>query len=129
MSDEIAEIIPRPPSSPIGSTLLIVTTLGLILAIALVWAELFGEYLPTVKPGQQPDPEMVKHVARTEAEKHSRDHYAEDFPGSDDMLSAVERDLQVSSKVGDLSAGSGGGGDMGGGDMGGGADVEAPDGQ
>lgn len=119
MSDEIAEIIPRPPSSPIGSTLLIVTTLGLILAIALVWAELFGEYLPSLKPGQQPDPEMVKHVSRTEAEKHSRDHYAEDFPGGDDMLSAVERDLQVSSKVGDLSAG--------GGDMGGEAPVESPE--
>lgn len=124
MSDEIAEIIPRPPSSPIGSTLLIVTTLGLILAIALVWAELFGEYLPAVQPGQQPDPEMRAHVARTEAEKHSRDHYAEDFPGGDDMLSAVERDLQVSSKVGDLSAGPGSS-DMGGG--GGEAPVEAPE--
>ncbi len=125
MSDEIAEIIPRPPSSPIGSTLLIVTTLGLILAIAIVWAELFGEYLPTVKPGQQPDPEMVKHNARQEAEKHSRDHYAEDFPGGDDMLSAVERDLQVSSKVGDLNAGSGAAGDMGGGSL----DPEATEGQ
>lgn len=127
MSDEISEIIPRPPSSPIGSTLLIVTTLGLVLAIAIVWAELFGEYLPTLAPGQQADPEMSKHVSRVEAERHSREHYAEDFPGGDDMLSAVERDLQVSSKVGDLTAGPVGGGDMGGGDTGGGAPVDSPE--
>lgn len=109
MSDDVAEIIPRPPSSPIGTTLLIVSTLGMILAIAFVWMELFGEYLPAPRPGQQPDPEMRNHVARTEAERHNRDHYAEDFPGSDDVLSAVERDLGVGPKVGDLSASPSGG--------------------
>jgi hypothetical protein len=135
VSDEAAEIIPRPPSSPIGSTLLIVSTLGLILAIAVVWMELFGEYLPTLPPGVQPDPEMAKHVARKDAENHTHDHYAVDYPGETDVLAAVERDLGVGSKIGDLSAGGGAGaGDAGGGagDAGGGGEAprqpEAPDG-
>ena len=107
MSDEIADIIPRPPSSPIGSTMLIVSTLGLILSIAIVWTELFGEYLPTLPPGAQPDPEMKNHTPRVVAEKHIFDHYGADYPGSDDMLAAVERDLGVSSTVGDPNAGPG----------------------
>jgi hypothetical protein len=120
VSDEIAEIIPRPPSSPIGSTLLIVSTLGMILAIAIVWNELFVEYLPAGPL----DPEMSKHVVRTEAERHTRDHYAEDFPGGGETLASVEADLQINANVGDLSAGAGGGG--GGGDA---SQPESPDGQ
>ena len=125
MSDEVAEIIPRPPSSPIGSTMLIVSTIGMILAISMVWSELYGEYLPAGTPPA----EMSKHVSRSEAEKKTRDHFAEDFPNGE-TLSSVEADLQLSSTVGDLSAGSGGGG--GGGDSGGGGGetppVENPDG-
>ncbi|MCO5165325.1 MAG: hypothetical protein M9894_03030 [Planctomycetes bacterium] len=120
MSDDVADIIPRPPSSPIGSTMLIVNTLAMILAISVIWAELFGEYLPTVGPGQQLHPEMSKHASRQIAEKHVRDHYAVDFGSDSDILASVERDLQVSSKIGDLSGPSGGGG--------GGGGVEAPDG-
>lgn len=107
MSDETAEIIPRPPSSPIASTMLIVSTIGLILAIAVVWSELFGEYLPGAPPpGVTPSAEMARHVPLKEAENHTRDHYREDYP-DDDVLASVERDLGVGSKVGDLSAGSG----------------------
>lgn len=126
MSDEIADIIPRPPSSPIGSTMLIVSTLGLILSIGVVWAELFGEYLPTLAPGQQPDAEMKNHPPRMIAEKHIFDHYGADYPGSDDTLAAVERDLQVSSNVGDLNAGPGAS-DMGASDSGESAPVDSPE--
>lgn len=107
MSDEIADIIPRPPSSPIASTMLIVSTIGLILSIAIVWTELFGEYLPTLAPGQSLDSEMTKHPPRAIAEKHIFDHYGIDYPGGDDMLVSVQRDLGVSDTVGDLNAGPG----------------------
>jgi hypothetical protein len=126
VSDEIADIIPRPPSSPIASTMLIVSTLGLILSIAIVWTELFGEYLPTLAPGQQPDPEMVKHPPRAIAEKHIFDHYGADYPGSDDMLAAVERDLGLSSTVGDPTAGPGAS-DMGSSEAPSEAPVETPE--
>ncbi|MBX3467542.1 MAG: hypothetical protein KF878_11690 [Planctomycetes bacterium] len=117
MSDDVADIIPRPPSSPIGSTMLIVNTLAMILAVSVVWAELFGEYLPTLAPGQSMHPEMAKHGSREIALKHVRDHYAVDFGGDSDVLASVERDLQVSSKIGDLTGGPSGGG---------GGGVEAP---
>jgi hypothetical protein len=129
MSDETAEIIPRPPSSPIGSTLLIVCTLGLILAIGVVWSELFSEYLPGAPPpGVTLSAEMAKHVPLRDAENHTRDHYKVDYP-DDDVLASVERDLGVGSKVGDLTAGSG---DASSGDTGGTGEatppVENPDG-
>lgn len=107
MSDEPAAIIHRPPSSPIGSTLLIVTTIGLLVAIGVVWAELFGEYLPTLKPGQTADPEMRNHDSKKIALEHRHDHYGVDYGSDANILEAVEKDLQISSKVGDLQAGGG----------------------
>ncbi len=117
MSDnEPAPIIHRPPSSPIGSTLLIVTTIGLCVAIGVVWTELFGEYLPTLKPGQSEDPEMKNHASKKIALEHIRDHYGADFGQDTDIMEAVERDLGVNRRIGDLEAkgGSGGGGEGGG---------------
>ena len=105
MSDEVAEIIPRPPSSPIGSTLLIVSTIGMFLAISIVWSELYGEYLPAGAP----DSEMSKHGSLIIAQNKVRDHFALDFPNGE-TLASVEGDLQLSSTVGDLNAGGGGGG-------------------
>ncbi len=47
MSDEVPEseqpeIIPKPPSHPITTSLLIVSFFGVILCIALVWAGVFS---------------------------------------------------------------------------------------
>ncbi len=114
MSDnEPAPIIHRPPSSPIGSTLLIVTTIGLFIGIGVVWTELFGEYLPTLKPGQTEDPEMKNHSSKKIATEHIRDHYGADFGGDTNVLEAVEKELGVNQRIGDLTAtgGTGGGGD------------------
>lgn len=104
MSDEPAAIIHRPPSSQIGSTLLVASTIGLIACIAIVWTELFTEYLPAVgKPGGPPaDPAMSKHDPKGIATAHRRDHYGQDFNESN-LLEAVEKELTVSSKVGDLN--------------------------
>lgn len=110
MDNEPAPIIHRPPSSPIGSTLLIVTTIGLLVGIGVVWTELFGEYLPTLKPGQTEDPEMRNHSSKKIALEHIRDHYGADFGGDTDVLQAVEKDLGVNQRVGDLTATGGGGG-------------------
>lgn len=118
MSDnEPAPIIHRPPSSPIGSTLLIVTTIGLLVGIGVVWTELFGEYLPTLKPGQSEDPEMKNHSSKKIALEHIRDHYGADFGTDTNVMEAVERDLGVNQRIGDLEAkGNGSGGGEGGGD-------------
>ncbi len=51
MSDDQAEIISRPPSHPIATTLIIISMLATMLCIGLTWDELFSEYLPTPGPG------------------------------------------------------------------------------
>jgi hypothetical protein len=107
--NEPAPIIHRPPSSPIGSTLLIVTTIGLLIGIGVVWTELFGEYLPTLKPGQSEDPEMKNHGSKKIALEHTRDHYGADFGQDTDILEAVERELGVNRRIGDLEAKATGG--------------------
>jgi len=108
VADEAPEIIPRPPSSPIGATLLITTTIGLIVAIGIVWSELFTEYLPAASIAQPA--EMSKHNPKTEADNHARDHYSEDYPeSSTDVTILVEKDLGLSAKIGDMSQAGGGG--------------------
>jgi hypothetical protein len=105
VSDEPAAIIHRPPSSQIGSTLLVASTIGLIACIAIVWTELFTEYLPsTGKPGSPPpDPLMQFADSKTIATQHRRDHYGSDFKEGANLLEAVEKELTVSSKIGDLN--------------------------
>lgn len=103
MADE-QEIISRPPSHPIATTLLLVSMIGTGLAIFLVWTELFGEYLPTPAPGAA---QAVS--SKKIAEGHLREHYEADFKGSNekDMLREIE------SKLG-ITAGNGVGGDLSG---------------
>ncbi len=102
MADEDQEIISRPPSHPIATTLIMVSIVGTIAAIAFVWVELFGEYLPTPPPGQRNDSKVI-------AERHLHDHYKEDFGAAADVLAEVEKELGISATVGDnlgLNAGN-----------------------
>ncbi|MBI3726342.1 hypothetical protein HY251_20645 [bacterium] len=90
MADEAAEdqqpeIIPRQPSHPITTTLIIVTCIGVIFCIGFEWAELFGYYLlsPKVTASQK---DMVNHDFKKTQKRElaSIDHYALDFPGEGD---------------------------------------------
>lgn len=117
MSDDLQEIISRPPSHPIATTLLVTSIFGTILAIFFVWQELFGEYLPTAAPGQSNN-------SRTIAEQHLHDHYGRDFKGQN-ILADVEKELGINSKVGGdhglgTATGNEGGGENAGGNEGGG---------
>jgi len=112
VSDDLQEIISRPPSHPIATTLLVCSIAGTVLAIMFTWWELFGEYLPTPTPGQQND-------SRTIAEEHLHDHYKKDYKGSENVLADVEKELGIGSKVGGedglgAATGGGGGGGQGG---------------
>jgi hypothetical protein len=108
VSDEPAEIIARPPSSPIAAIMLFVCIVGTSLAISVIWWELFTEYQPGTGPGSPPqDPEMKKHPVRDNALNHVIDHYAVDFPGNKETLIAVQEELGVGEKIGDLEASSG----------------------
>jgi hypothetical protein len=118
MADQ--EIITRPPSHPLATSLLAASILGTIGAIAFVWLELFGEYMPAYPPGQTPPAvpgvdqnwynthDAVK-LAKSGQTVH--DHYKLDFSDASssaaDLLPAVERELGVGSKIGDPSAGPG----------------------
>lgn len=102
MADE-QEIISRPPSHPIATTLLLVSMIGTGLAIFLVWQELFGEYLPTPQPG-------AKAVldSRKIAENHTRSHYENDFGKTStdkNLMAEIEKELGI-------KAGNGVGGDL-----------------
>lgn len=102
MADE-QEIISRPPSHPIATTLLLVSMIGTGLAIFLVWNELFGEYLPTPRPGGPAQAVSSKKIA----EGHIRTHYENDFGkvSEKDMLREIEKELGI-------TAGNGVGGDL-----------------
>jgi hypothetical protein len=113
VSDDQPEIIARPPSHPIATTLLIVSAIGTTLAIVLVWAELFGEYMPTAGPGV-PEWKLKEHAPLKYAkEGKPQDYYLKDFPGTD-VLKDIQGELGVSTAIGDLSPApsgdSGGGG-------------------
>lgn len=115
MSDQ-AEIITRPPSHPLATSLLGASILGTIGAIAFVWMELFGEYMPAPQPGAPLSDWESKHNPVTLASKEGQavhDHYKIDFSDNGETLSAIEAELGVSSNVGDptLPADSGGGGE------------------
>jgi len=95
--DEAPEIIARPPSHPITTTLLGVSIAATIVCIGFSWAELFGCYMPTnVEKG------MEKHKSSgQDGETKKRggspiDHYAEDYPGKDVLWYQVGQDLKVS---------------------------------
>jgi hypothetical protein len=102
-SDEIPEseqpeIIPKPPSHPITTSLLITSFFGTILCIGFVWAELFGSYMFGAKVALEPG--MNNHG--WQEIKNNRegviDHYAQDFPGEKDaeaLRYSVRKELRL----------------------------------
>jgi hypothetical protein len=102
-SDEIPEgeqpeIIPKPPSHPITTALLITSFFGTILCIGFVWAELFGSYLLGAKVAVEPG--MDKHTWREHKENREGaiDHYAQDFPQEkayNDLVYNVKKELKL----------------------------------
>ena len=75
MSDDQAEIISRPASHPIATTLLSVSMIATIICISLTSSELFTEYLPSAGPGKKID---KYHVSKTIADKGRKDHFGAD---------------------------------------------------
>jgi len=86
-SDEIPEneqpeIIPKPPSHPITTALLISSFFGTILCIGFVWAELFGSYLLGAKNPVEAGMDKHTYKEHKENREGSIDHYLQDFPDS-----------------------------------------------
>ena len=75
MSDDQAEIISRPPSHPIATTLLIVSLIATMICIGMTSNELFTEYLPSAGPGKKID---KSHNSQTIADQGRRDHFGAD---------------------------------------------------
>jgi len=90
------EVLSRPPSHPIASTLLILSCIGTIGCIAFVWGELFNEYMPA--KGQNQEIEQIlgqKHAAVAVANGRRDDdvdHYKLDY-GAGDMIEAIDKKL------------------------------------
>jgi hypothetical protein len=102
---ELAAIVARPPSHPTETILLGVSILGCILAISLVWTELFGSYLIGDKMGSMADFKLSKKIA----EKNLKDHYWRDFPppankkrADVNLKDEVEKDLNLTSVLGEV---------------------------
>jgi len=120
-SDEIPEneqpeIIPKPPSHPITSALLVTSFFGTILCIGFVWAELFGGYMFGAKI--KPEPGMEKHGY--DEIKNNRegmiDHYGQDFQldgkaekSDKDMVYSVKKELKLLAEQQDSAAAPSGG--------------------
>jgi hypothetical protein len=95
-ADDTFEIVARPPSHPVTTTLLGVSTAGLLFLIGFTWAELFSDYMPAQveKYG-----DMAKHKSAAEAGKPSpRDHYEEDYGKSANVRYEVEKDLGLTTE-------------------------------
>ena len=106
MADDQAEIIARPPSHPIATTLIIVSMLACIFCIGLVWDELFTEYLPGKASGRKID---SNHKSMEIADKHRKNHFDSDR----DFKVSIEEELGGKDRP--LSSTIGGGDGLGGG--------------
>jgi len=120
-SDEIPEneqpeIIPKPPSHPITTALLITSFCATILCIGFVWNELFGSYIFGAKI--KPEPGMDKHDWNEI--KNNRegmmDHYGQDFQldgkpekSDKDMVYSVKKELHLLAEQQDAPAAAPGG--------------------
>lgn len=122
------EVLSRPPSHPIASTLLILSCIGTIGCIAFVWAELFNEYMPA--KGQNQEIEQIlgqSHAAVAVANSRRDadiDHYKLDYK-SNDMIESIDKKLLGKDESMDAPVNEpveapdeGGGADEGGGDEG-----------
>src|SRR5271170_225606 len=114
-SDEIPEneqpeIIPKPPSHPITSALLVSSFFGIILCIGFSWAELFGSYLLGAKTPVEPG--MEKHDWKEIKNSQGPiDHYGQDYmvegkPEKDyrDMVYSVKLELKLTEKQQEAAA-------------------------
>jgi hypothetical protein len=111
MSDD-QEIISRPPSHPIATTLLVVSMIATGLAIFIVWQELFVEYLPSQAPGQA----ASDFPSRAIAENHYHDHYKRDkgLKHSGNLMADIEAELGIKGNDGgDMGTPTGGMGEDG----------------
>ena len=91
------EVLSRPPSHPIASTLLILSCIGTIGCIAFVWAELFNEYMPAKDQNQEIEQILgQKHgavaIANNRPSEGDVDHYKLDY-GAGDMIEAIDKKL------------------------------------
>ncbi|MCA8924863.1 MAG: hypothetical protein KDD82_23840 [Planctomycetes bacterium] len=118
------EVLSRPPSHPIASTLLILSCIGTIGCIGFVWAELFNEYMPAKGANSQIEALLQKHgpVAIANGRRDEDvDHYKIDF-GAGDMIEAIDKKLLGNDESIEEPSNptpppsDGGGGDEGGGD-------------
>ena len=103
MADESEqpEIIPKPPSHPITTSLLIVSAIATLIAIGFVWSELFGNYLLSSK-GPVAEVGMDAHKwDKLKTRSGPIDHYELDFPGEKNIQNleyTVKTDLHIGSK-------------------------------
>ena len=108
---EQPEIIPKPPSHPITTSLLIVSAVATLIAIGFVWSELFGNYLLSSK-GPVREVDMGNHsVEKMKGRQTPIDHYELDFPGEKNIQNLeynVKTDLHIGSKFEGGDAGGGG---------------------
>ena len=75
--NEQPEIIPKPPSHPITTALLVASFAGTILCIGFVWAELFGSYLLGAKTPAEPGMEQHTWKEHKENREGMIDHYSQ----------------------------------------------------
>src|SRR2546423_1029210 len=101
--NEQPEIIPKPPSHPITTSLLITSCAGVVVCIGFAWAELFGGYLLSAKAPVEAG--MENHTAtKTKALATPIDHYALDYKvfgtsenekNDKDMIFSVKKELKI----------------------------------
>jgi len=94
------EIIPKPPSHPITTTLLFFSFVLTIVGIGFVWNELFGSYLI---PPKLNEAGMENHNwSKLKDKQGSTDHYLLDFPteGANDTNRLLDTVLKVKKELG-----------------------------
>jgi hypothetical protein len=96
--NEQPEIIPKPPSHPITTSLLVTSFFGTILCIGFVWAELFGSYMLGAKTPVETG--MEKHTWKEIKDNREGmiDHYGQDFAGEkkdEEMRYHVRQELKL----------------------------------
>ncbi len=95
--DDAPEIIAKPPSHPITTTLLGASCVATLVCIGFAWSELFGSYMPA-----QVEKGMDKHKSSLEAKAKvgTLDHYKEDYtPKGSYLWYEVGVDLGVEGKA------------------------------
>lgn len=105
---EQPEIIPKPPSHPITTSLLIISFFATLLGIGFVWNELFGNYLLSSKGGPI-EVGMDNHKwEKLKTRSGPIDHYELDFPGEKTQQNLeynVKQDVHIGQKFEEAGGG------------------------